>query len=73
MIVPGHGPVGTHAELEQYVDMLSAIREKVAALKKQGLTLDQTIAAAPSSAFDAKYGGGLVNPGTFTTLVYAGV
>src|SRR5215467_2159027 len=34
-VVPGHGPVGTRAELSEYRDMLVAIRDRVASLKHQ--------------------------------------
>jgi hypothetical protein len=34
--------------------MLVAIRANVAALKKQGRTRDETVAAKPTAAFDAK-------------------
>ena len=36
--------------------MLVAIRENVAALKKQGRSRDDTVAAKPTAAFDAKFG-----------------
>ena len=36
IIIPGHGPVGDQARLGEFRDLLVAIREKVAALKKQG-------------------------------------
>ena len=73
MIVPGHGPLGHRAELEEYGTMLSTIRANVAKLKKAGRTLPETIAANPTASFDAKYGSGLINAPTFTTLVYLGV
>src|SRR5579871_3019516 len=53
--------------------MLVAIREKVATLKKQGRTLDETVAAQPTAPFDAKWGQFLITPAMFTTLVYTGV
>jgi hypothetical protein len=53
--------------------MLVAIREKVAALKTQGRSLDEAVAAKPSAPFDAKWGQFLITPAMFTTLVYAGV
>ncbi|HXA49230.1 MAG TPA: hypothetical protein VNV86_02940 [Candidatus Acidoferrum sp.] len=53
--------------------MLVAIRGNVAALKKQGRSLDETIAAKPTASFDAKWGQFLITPAHFTTLVYAGV
>jgi glyoxylase-like metal-dependent hydrolase (beta-lactamase superfamily II) len=74
IIVPGHGePASNKAELKNYRDMLVAVREKVADLKRQGRTADDTIAAKPTAAFDTKWARFVVSPATFTKLVYAGV
>lgn len=73
IVIPGHGPVGNKAALTEYGDMLSTIRNNVAALKKQGKSLSETIAAKPTAAYDAKYGQFLITPAFFTTLVYSGV
>jgi glyoxylase-like metal-dependent hydrolase (beta-lactamase superfamily II) len=73
VVVPGHGPVGHRAELVEFRTMLATIRDKVAALKKQGKSLDEIIAAKPTAAFDAKYGGFVIDPALFTRLVYAGL
>jgi glyoxylase-like metal-dependent hydrolase (beta-lactamase superfamily II) len=74
IIIPGHGmPVSNRGELKEFRDMLVAIRENVAALKKQGRSQDETVAAKPTAAFDAKWGNFVVDPGFFTRLVYEGV
>lgn len=73
IIVPGHGPVGNRAQLLEFRDMLVAIRDKVARLKKQGKSLDEVIAAKPTSAYDAKWGGYVIDGPLFTRLVYARV
>jgi glyoxylase-like metal-dependent hydrolase (beta-lactamase superfamily II) len=73
IIIPGHGPVGGRAELAEFRDMLVAIRENVAALKKQGRSLAEAIAAKPTTAFDSKWGNFLITPAAFTGLVYMGV
>ena len=73
MIIPGHGPVASKADLEAYRDMLVTVRDKVAALKQAGKTLEETIAAQPGAAYDAKWGDFVINPATFVTLVYQGV
>jgi hypothetical protein len=73
IIVPGHGPVGNKTSLSAYRDMLVAIRENVAILKKQGKSLSETIAAKPTAAYDAKWGQFLITPAMFTGLVYSGV
>ena len=73
IIIPGHGPVGDKAQLIEFRDMLVNVRDKVAALKKRGMSLEEVIAAAPTSAYDAKWGDWVINGKTFTSLVYAGV
>jgi glyoxylase-like metal-dependent hydrolase (beta-lactamase superfamily II) len=74
IIVPGHGhPVSNKAELEDYHAMLVGVRENVARLKKQGRTLDETIAARPTAAYDAKWGQFVIDPAFFTKLAYADV
>jgi glyoxylase-like metal-dependent hydrolase (beta-lactamase superfamily II) len=74
IIIPGHGPpVSNRAELKDYRDMLVAIRENVAILKKQGRSLADTIAAKPTAAYDPKWGQFVIDPVFFTRLVYEGV
>ena len=73
IIIPGHGPVGNKSELAAFKDMLVAIREKVAALKESGKSLDQTVAAKPTADFDEKWGKWVTTPDAFTRLVYQGV
>lgn len=74
IIIPGHGkPVSNKAELKEFRDMLVAIRENVAALKKQGRSRDETVAAKPTADFDAKFGASVIDPDFFTRLVYEGV
>jgi len=72
-VIPGHGPVGTRVQLIEFRDMLVAVRDNVAALKRQGKSLDEVIAAKPTAAFDKKWGGFVIDPAHFTTLVYAGL
>jgi glyoxylase-like metal-dependent hydrolase (beta-lactamase superfamily II) len=74
IIIPGHGqPVSNKAELKEFRDMLVAIRDNVAKLKKQGKSRDETVAAKPTAAYDAKWGQFVIDPGFFTRLVYEGV
>ena len=73
LIIPGHGAVARRSDLQEYHDMLVAIRDAVAALKKQGKSLDEVIAAKPTAAFDAKWGQFVIDPKFFTRLVYRGV
>ena len=61
VIVPGHGRVARYDELIAYVDMLKAVRARIAALIAGGATLEQVVAAEPTKEWDAKYG----NPRTY--------
>jgi glyoxylase-like metal-dependent hydrolase (beta-lactamase superfamily II) len=73
IVIPGHGPVGDRSGLIEFRDMLIAVRDKVAALKQRGKTLEEVIAAKPTAEFDAKWGGFVINGNTFTQLLYGGV
>jgi glyoxylase-like metal-dependent hydrolase (beta-lactamase superfamily II) len=74
IIIPGHGkPVSNKTELKDSRDMLVAIRDKVANLKKQGKSRDETVAAKPTAAFDTKWGQFVIDGDYFTRLVYEGV
>ena len=73
IVIPGHGPIGDKAQLIEFRDMLTAVREKIATLKKQGKSRDEVVAAKPTANYDAKWGGFVINGDFFTRLVYAGV
>jgi glyoxylase-like metal-dependent hydrolase (beta-lactamase superfamily II) len=74
IIIAGHGKaVGTRSELQEFRDMLVTVRDAVSALKRQGRSRDETVAAKPTAAFDAKFGNFVIDPGFFTRLVYEGV
>jgi glyoxylase-like metal-dependent hydrolase (beta-lactamase superfamily II) len=53
-IVPGHGEVVNKTAVAAHRDMALAVRDKVAALVKQGKSADEVVAAKPTSDFDAK-------------------
>jgi glyoxylase-like metal-dependent hydrolase (beta-lactamase superfamily II) len=69
-IIPGHGPLGTRADLQAYRDMLAGIRDRVKVLVAQGKTLEQIIAAKPSAQWDAKWGKGYMGPDAFVGVVH---
>jgi glyoxylase-like metal-dependent hydrolase (beta-lactamase superfamily II) len=74
IIIPGHGqPVSNRSELQDFRDMLVGVRENVATLKSHGKSLEDTVAAKPTAAYDAKWGNFVIGPALFTRLVYEGV
>jgi len=73
IVIPGHGAVGDKSQLAFYRDLLVGTRDKVAALKKQGKSLDEIVAAKPTAATDAKWGNGFRSPKDFIGDVFQGV
>jgi glyoxylase-like metal-dependent hydrolase (beta-lactamase superfamily II) len=56
MIIPGHGRLADQADLVEYRDMLTIVRDRVQDSIKKGRTLDQVKAAKPSLDYDGRYG-----------------
>ena len=73
IVIPGHGPIGNKSQLIEFRDMLVGVRDKVAALKKQGRSLQEVLEAKPTADYDAKWGGFVIDGNTFTALVYEGI
>jgi glyoxylase-like metal-dependent hydrolase (beta-lactamase superfamily II) len=73
IVIPGHGPIGNKSHLIEFRDMLVAVHEKIAVLKKHRKSRDEVVAAKPTADYDAKWGGFVINGDFFTKLVYAGV
>jgi glyoxylase-like metal-dependent hydrolase (beta-lactamase superfamily II) len=73
IVIPGHGAVGTKADLVLFRDVLVDVRNKVAALKKQGRSLSETIAAKPGARYDEVWGNLFQSRSDFVALVYQGV
>lgn len=56
MIVPGHGRLCDEADVVEYRDMLTIIRERVQDMIDHGMSLEQVQAAKPTSDYDGRYG-----------------
>lgn len=70
-VIPGHGPVSTRKDLQQYRDVLTTIRGRILALVLAGKSLEQVTAARPTAEYDTPWGTGFINAGTFIETVYA--
>ena len=71
-IVPGHGPVGTRADLLQYRSMLLGVSRGIAAELSAGATLEETQASHPSAAWQAQLGSQR-RMDQFVALLYLGL
>ncbi len=69
-IVPGHGPLGTKADLAKYRDMVSKAADQVRKLKASGKSVEEVTAAKPLADLDADWGKGRLNGDTFVKVVY---
>jgi cyclase len=56
MIVPGHGRISDEADLVEYRDMTTIIRDRVQDMVNKGMTLAQVQAARPTMEYDGIYG-----------------
>src|SRR3984885_12522148 len=52
-IIPGHGATVDRAALTAHRDMILVVRDKVAALVQQGKSVDEVLAAKPTSDYDS--------------------
>ena len=56
LIVPGHGRISDEADLVEYRDMVTIVRDRVQALLAKGQTLAQVQASRPTLEYDGLYG-----------------
>jgi cyclase len=66
VVIPGHGPIATYADLARFTQMLQSVRDRVAELMASGATLEQVLAATPTAEWDERYG----MPANFIDRVY---
>jgi glyoxylase-like metal-dependent hydrolase (beta-lactamase superfamily II) len=67
LIIPGRGHLAHQADLVNYRDMVTVIRDRVASLIKQGRNLAQVQAADPARGYSARYG---ATTGPWTTAQF---
>lgn len=68
--IPGHGALGSKADLAAYRAMLATIATRIKALVKEGKTLEQALAARPTADFDAVWGKGFIKPDKMVEMLY---
>jgi glyoxylase-like metal-dependent hydrolase (beta-lactamase superfamily II) len=70
-VIPGHGPTTDRAGLVAHRDMMLAIRDKVAALVKQGKSNAEVVAAHPTADYDARVPQAKETSDRFVNQLYA--
>jgi cyclase len=67
MMVPGHGRVVDTGDVAYYRDMVTIVRDRVQAMKKKGMTIDQVKAAKAFGDYETEYGNA---KGSWTTAKF---
>jgi glyoxylase-like metal-dependent hydrolase (beta-lactamase superfamily II) len=65
-VIPGHGRLADEADVVEYRDMVTIVRDRVRDLARQGRTLAQVKAARPTLDYDGRYG----SPDRFIEAIY---
>jgi cyclase len=66
-VVPGHGRISDELDVVEYRDMATIVRDRVQAMVRRGLSLDQVRAARPTLDWDPRYGAAA---GPWTTAMF---
>ena len=69
-IIPGHGRVCDEADVVEYRDMVTIIRDRVLDMVKKGMTLEQVKAANPTVDYDGRYSTAFLPANSFVDAVY---
>ncbi len=56
LVIPGHGRLCDEADVVEYRDMVTIIRDRIASMVEMGMTLRQVQAAKPTADYDGRYG-----------------
>ena len=70
LVLPGHGRISDESEVVWYRDMVTIIRDRVAARMAEGLTLQQIQSSRPGLDYDWRWGSGPVSPDEFVESIY---
>lgn len=56
IVVPGHGPVSTPQDMQNYIQMLETVRDRISRLIKNGKSLDEVLEAHPAQEWEESFG-----------------
>ena len=56
LVIPGHGRLCDEADVVEYRDMVTIIRDRIRSMAEMGMTLRQVQAAKPTADYDGRYG-----------------
>lgn len=68
--VGARGDIARDVDIRAFRDMVTAVRDRVRVLKREGRSVDEVIAARPTATYDAKWGRGVVSAEAFVRDLY---
>jgi cyclase len=72
-IIPGHGPLGSKADLKHYRDMLAEAYKRLNNLKIAGKSAEEAVAEKPLEDLEKEWGDGLFTGDKWIAIIYQGV
>jgi len=66
-VIPGHGRLCDEFDVLEYRDMVTIVRDRIQAMIRKGMTLEQVQAARPTLDYDPRYG---ATSGSWTTAMF---
>ena len=66
-VIPGHGRLADEADVVEYRDMVTIVRDRIQDLVAKGKTLAEVKAAKPTADYDGRYG---ATTGPWTTDMF---
>jgi len=67
LVIPGHGRICDEADVVEYRDMITIIRDVIANLRDKGMTVEQVVAADPTKEYRTRFG---TESGDWTTRMF---
>jgi glyoxylase-like metal-dependent hydrolase (beta-lactamase superfamily II) len=68
-VIPGHGEVSSREDIQAFRAMVQQVYDRVSGMIKQGMTLEQVVAAKPTAEFDGRWG----DPARFLQGLYQSI
>jgi glyoxylase-like metal-dependent hydrolase (beta-lactamase superfamily II) len=54
-VIPGHGRISDEADVVNYRNMVTIVRDRIQDMVKKGMTIDQILAAKPTADYDRRW------------------
>lgn len=70
-IIAGHGPLKSVSDYKEFRDMLAMVQARIFKLIAEGKSIEEVVAAKPTSDLDEKWGQSFMQPDAFVRIAYS--